>query len=292
MAAHDLDRDLMAALVAERDVERAAPAMLELPGGLPVDHLSHSSIALLRKCPERWRRRYMLREYEAPSGAMIVGSSCGAATRINFEQKMASGVDLLEADVLDAYADEWRSLTADADSIEWGSEKPDRLRDLGQAALAEYHKRIAPGVAPVSVERKFTLRFDGVPWTFIGYLDLEEADGAVGDTKAKGRRLAQTDADVDPQASGYLLARRAEGNPATEFRFHTMVRTAKPTAEIIHTNRTDRQLDAFLRRIFNAAAEIHWRATNDVWDGAVPGSWWCSEKWCGYWSSCPMGGAR
>lgn len=289
MSAANLDRDLQAALISERAIETAAPAMLDLPGQLPVEHLSHSSIALLRKCPEKWRRRYILREYEPPSGSMIVGSSAGAAERINFEQKITTGTDLSKADVLDAFADEWRSRSNVAD-IDWGSEKPDRVRETGRAALEAYHELIAPGVRPVTVERQFTLRFEGVAWTFLGYLDLEEADGAVGDTKCKAKRLSQVDADSDPQATSYLLAKRAEGNPASEFRFHTMVRTAKPVAEIIRTSRTDRQLDVFLHRIFAAAAEIDWRATNDVWDGAVAGAWWCSEKWCGYWHQCPMGG--
>lgn len=290
MSSADLDTDLKAALVTGQAIVKAVPRMLDLPGVLPVEHLSNSSITLLWKCPEKWRRRYVLREYEPPSGSMIVGSCAGAAARTNFEQKIDSGTDLSESDVLDAFADEWNERAAD-DGIDWKGEKPQTIRDSGQQALAAYHRLVAPAVMPTTTERKFTLRFDEVPWTFLGYLDLEESDGAVGDTKCTGRRLAQTKADVDPQPASYLLARRAEGNPAQAFRFHTMVRTKQPTAEVIETTRTNVQLDAFLGRIMAAAHEIAWRAEHDVWSGAVPGEWWCTEKFCGHWASCPMGGA-
>jgi len=260
----------------------------EPPVTLPVPNLSLSSVNLLRRCPEKWRRKYLLNDYEPPSGQMIVGGAAGAAEARSFQQKITSGEDLPIADVLDAYADEWHERATT--EVEWGDQKPDKVRDTGQAALTVYHTDIAPGVRPTSSERKFTLRFPGLEWTFTGYLDIEEQDGSVGDLKVKARKLSQADADTDPQVGAYLLARRAEAKPASEFRFHTMIRTAKPAAEIVRTSRSDGQLDVFLHRIFAAAAEIHWRASNEMWDAAPPGAWWCSATACGFWSSCPFGG--
>src|SRR5690606_12595934 len=121
---------------------------------------------------------------------------------------------------------------------------------------------------------------------------LELADGVVADRKVRGRRLSKADADTDLQASMYLLARRSEGEPASRFDFHTMVRTKQPQVEVVPTVRTDAQLDRLTDRILAVAAEIAWRCEYDVWQGAVPGSWWCSERFCGYWHACPMGGAR
>jgi len=271
-------------------------AEIELPRVLPVNQLSLSSINLLRRCPERWRRRYIEREYERPSGSMLVGSAAGAAEATNFQLKVTSGVDLDTSDLLDAYADEWHERT-DRDDIDWGADDPDHVRASGQAALTVYHQAIAPLVQPVSVEREFRLRFADCDWSFTGFIDVEEADGHVDDLKVKGKKLSQSDADSDPQPTAYLLARREEaraghGEPAAGFRFHTMIRTKSPQALVVPTERTDAQLDAYLHRIYSAAAEIAWRAEYDVWDGAAPGGWWCSEKMCGYWASCPLGGAR
>lgn len=271
-------------------------AEIELPAVLPVTHLSVSSMNLLRRCPQQWKRRYMDREYEPPSGAMIVGSASGAAEATNFQLKIASGEDLPAADVLDAYADEWRERT-ERDDIQWGEADPEQLRQSGQNALETYHAAVAPSVRPVTVERQFTLRFTGADWGFTGYMDVEDEDGSIIDLKSKAKRMSQADADGDPQPSSYLLARREEaaggfGTPATGFQFHTMIRTKTPQAIVVPTERTDRQLDAYLSRIHMAAAEIAWRAEQDAWDGAPSMAWWCSAKFCGYHSTCAFGGLR
>jgi len=268
---------------------------IEIPRVLPVSSLSLSGMTLLRKCPLKWKRRYIDGEYEPPSGKMICGSAAGAAEATNYQLKIVSGVDLSRDDVLDAYADEWNERVR-RDEIAWGDDKPDDIRTTGQAALELYHDTIAPTVRPVSVEREFVLRFSEAEWTFKGFLDLEEDDGAVGDLKMKGKALSQAEADSDPQPSSYLLARRAEhhdgyGPAPAGFRFHVMTRTRRPAANVVTTERTDEQLDAFLHRIYAAAAEIHWRAEFEVWDGAPRDAWWCSQRSCGFWSSCPLGGA-
>lgn len=261
------------------------------PATLPVAHLSVSSLNLLTKCPESWHRRYMLREYEPPNGKMILGSAVGAAEGQHYSRVIESGEGLSLEEVEDEFDAEWEERIG-REEVEWGDDKPGELKDSGVQAISAYHTTVAPSVVPVSVERGFNLTWPGVDWGLTGFLDLEEADGVVSDLKVRGRKLSPADADVDLQPAAYLYARRAEGNPAPRFDYHTMVRTKKPYAEIVPTVRTDRQLDAFADRVFLAASEIAWRAENDAWSGAVPGSWWCSNKFCGYWSSCRFGGLR
>lgn len=264
---------------------------LEIPARLPVENLSVSSVSTYLRCPERWKRRYVDREYESPSGAMILGSSIGAAEG-HADQVVIDGEKRPSTDdVLDLYAAEFDE-RVEREEVEWGAETAGETKDVGVLAVKSYEQIVVPGIKPVSVEREFRLEFDGVEWGFKGYLDLEEDDGAVVDRKVRKSKLGQPDADSDIQPTSYLLARRAENNPSPEFRFHTMVKTKNPYAEIVPTDRTDAQLDAFVDRLYRIAAEIYWRLENDNWGGAVPGSWWCSERYCGFWHSCPMGGAR
>ncbi len=54
-----------------------------------------------------------------------------------------------------------------------------------------------------------------------------------------------------------------------------MVRTKQPTAELVKTSRTDRQLDFLTDRVFALAREIEWRCETDNWMGAAPGTWFC-----------------
>lgn len=256
-----------------------------------IENLSVSSINTFLRCPERWRRRYVEREYELPSGQMILGSSAGAAIGRHYQEVVDTGEGLSTPDVLDCFSDEWNDRTT-REEIDWGRSQPETLRDSGGAAVTTYHRTVAPTVVPTTVERQFSLSFDGVDWGLTGFLDFEEADGSVADLKMKGRKFSDAEAKVDLQPTAYLLARRAEGNPAPAFHYHTMVRTKVPQAIVVPTIRTDSQLDHFVGRIFTVAREIAWRLEHDVWQGAVPGSWYCSERFCGHWDSCPMGGAQ
>lgn len=261
------------------------------PQTLPVDHLSVTSIRLLARCPEAWNRRYILREYEPPNGKMLLGSSVGAAEGQHYSQVIETGEGYTLEQVQDEFSAEWEDRIG-REEVAWGEDKPGELKDSGMLAIDAYHTNVAPLVVPTSVEREFNLTWQGVDWGLTGFLDLEEADGAVSDLKVRGKKMMQTDADVDLQVDSYLYARRAEDNPAPEFRFHTMIRTKRPYAKIVSTRRTDLQLDTFADRVFLAAAEIEWRAEREAWSGAVRGSWWCSRKFCGYWSSCRFGGLR
>ncbi len=265
---------------------------LEIPTSLPVDHLSVSSVNLFLRCPEKWRRRYIDQEYEGPvSSNMILGSAVGAAEGHADQQVIDDGYRPSVDQVVDLFADEFEDRTG-REEIDWGERKPGEVKDTGVGAVKAYEKDIAPTFEPVSVERRFTLQLEGVEWGFIGYFDVEDADGRVRDRKVRGRKLASAEADTDIQPTGFLLARRAEGNRASGFVFDTMVKTKTPYAEPVPTDRTDAQLDAFTHRLYGIAAEIHWRLENDVWAGAAPGAWWCSNSMCGYWDRCQFGGLR
>ncbi len=261
------------------------------PSVLPVAHLSVSSLRLLAECPLRWRRRYIDREYEPANGKMILGSAVGAAETQHYGTVIETGEGLTLEAVQDEFSAEWEDRIT-REEVEWGDDNAGELKDSGIAALGAYHTHVAPLVVPVSVEREFVVTWPGVDWSLTGFLDLEEQDGTVADLKVRGKKLMRLDADQDLQPASYLFARRAEGNPAPRFDFHTMVRTKHPYAEVVSTERTDVQLDAFADRVFLAAAEIHWRASNEIWSGAAPSSWMCSEKFCGYFNSCQFGGAR
>jgi hypothetical protein len=255
---------------------------VEAPTTLPVDHLSLSSLRLYQQCPERWRRRYLEREYEPPSGKMILGSAAGAAEAQSYAQKIEDGEGYTVEQVCDEFDAEFED-RIHREEIDWGSDRPGELKDSGVEALALYHRMVVPEVVPVSVERQFDLSWPGLDWNVIGYIDVEDADGAVRDMKMRGKRMSQKDADADLQPTLYLAARRAEGNPASAFRFDTMVRSSKPVAEVVSTPRTDSQLDMMSARIFAVAREIDWRISTGNWIGAAPGTWFCST--CSY--DCP-----
>lgn len=256
-----------------------------------VDNLSVSSLNLLAACPIKWRNRYVERIYEPTTGAQLVGKTIGAAEMQHFGLVMETGEGMSLEQVQDEFDAEWEQQTTSED-VDWGDKKPGELKDKALVVLDQMHTTVIPDVVPVSVERKFEISWPGLDWNFLGYLDVEEADGGISDLKVKASRVSQFQADTDPQATGYLFSQRAEGRPVGEFRFRVGVKAAKPFAETVRTTRTGTQLDSFQDRLFIAANEIVWRLEHEVWSGAAPGSWMCGPRFCGYFNQCPYGGLR
>jgi len=146
--------------------------------------------------------------------------------------------------------------------------------------------------APLSVERKVELRFDGAQWSFVGYLDVEDASGEVIDLKVKARHLSQAEADHSAQASAYLLARSLEGRPARRFAFHSLRRGAKRAdIQVVATERSQGQLEAFERRLAQTARAIARCVETGDWGYAAQEGWWCSAgpSGCPHFAACPGG---
>lgn len=244
------------------------------PSRLPVDYLSLSSLKAFMKCPEAWRRRYIDKESEPPSGKMVLGGAAGAALTQHYGRQIETGEGLSTEDVLDEFSAEWDDRTG-REEVDWGNETAGALKDSGAGALAVFHRVIAPTIVPLSVEREFELSWPGVEWVLTGFIDLEDDQDLVRDNKAIAKRMSQKDADADLQPDVYLAARRAELNPAAGFRFDTMVRNKTPVAEVLETERSDRRLDLLTDRIFGLAREIAWRTEEDCWSGASPNTWFC-----------------
>ena len=253
---------------------------------LPVSRLSLSSINTLRKCPYKWRRKYIDGDRDPGSGKMLLGKVFGAAEAQSDYEWIETGAPLDSDAVLDAYSDEFEY--AAGQDVDWQGEQPAAMKDSGALALRIYHTQVPDQSPPVEAEREVSITVEDVG--FVSYLDVEREDGSVEDRKLIGRKMTQEQADSDPQVDAYLAGRRAEGNPAPRFVFDTAVRTKNPYSERIETTRTDEQLDRFLLDILGAAEEIEWRSEADNWSFAPAAAWWCGQGQCGFWDSCPAGG--
>src|SRR5262245_12765341 len=74
------------------------------PDGLRT-HLSASSLTMLGRCPEQFRRVYLKGERQRPGAALVWGSADHYAHEQNFAQKIVSHVDIPEGDVALAFAE-------------------------------------------------------------------------------------------------------------------------------------------------------------------------------------------
>ena len=294
-------------LAARIQVPRRLPSRYD---GQPLQHLSHSSYSRFALCPEDWRRRYMLGERVAPTGAMFLGRRVDDAISVYYQRILDHGEQLSVEQVTDAYRDGWRA-DAEAERERLGIAWEENLREdgafqIGLHAIELTFAQLIPQLGePVAVQRRleYTLA-PGLEWSVLCYLDLEtrRADGdalvpSVVDYKVKTTPLSQFKADHDFQPAVYLAGRWLEGDPAAGFSF---AQVAKPgprrkemRASIVTTSRTPGQLRGALARIAQVARQIvayHERfGPEEPWGFADPGGWKCSARYCEAWGRCPGG---
>lgn len=277
----------------------AAGRSAEIPKHLPTRSdgsrlmaLSVSSLALFWRCPQRWQRRYIDQQREPQSAPMVVGKAVGAAITQHYAAQLGGGC-LSAKDADDICLAEFDESAA-APTVDFAGDAPDVLREQGREALRAYLTELAPGVRPVSVERRVELRFDGAEWAFVGYLDVEDEAGAVIDVKVGAKHVNEARAASDPQPSAYLLARLTEARPAMRFEFHSVRRGAVRSGErcrVVAAERTPVQLAALAERIAATARQVAECERTGDWPLSSPDGWWCAPGQCRHWQQCPGGGA-
>ena len=218
-----------AQLAARIQIPRRLPLRYD---GQPLQHLSHSSYNRFVLCPEDWRRRYMLGEKTAPTGAMFLGRQVDDAITLYYRHILDHGEHLSVDQIKDAFWDSWQAATeAEREQlgIAWETDlREDSAFKLGLDAVELTFNELIPHLGePVAVQRKveYTIA-PGLEWSVLCYLDLEtrRADAgallpAVVDYKVKTSPLSQYKADHDFQPSVYLAGRWLEGDPAAQFCF-------------------------------------------------------------------------
>jgi len=244
--------------------------------------LSYSSINLYLTCPEHWRRKYLLKQPQPSTPALIVGSAFHGTV----ERAVVEGAALAAL-----WPAVWASkLEADGHTVEWGADTPeqhfnDGLRLVSASAVQAMVSEIRPRVDAQGhcIERKVSIEVPGVPVPIIGYIDIVCEDGVPGDFKTSKSRWSQADAEGEIQPLFYLAALHQMGTPApgNRFRHFVVTKTKEPTATVIeHSHTWD---------------EIFWlyELIRQVWRGIEaevfptnPNGWLCSAKWCGYWGQC------
>ena len=256
--------------------------------------LSPASVGAFERCPEAFRRRYLLGEKVPPNLSMTLGSVVGDALAHYFQATIDGGrydaktVDDLVVELFEAKISE---------AVLAPNENPELGKAQCRAGVADYLEELAPSITPISVERRASFRFcEEQEWSFVCFFDLEcvkqLADLQFGKNRVKESRAAK-----DLQATAQTYMRWAEGNPA-EFTFHTglLEPEGAPRWSVVSAPRTVTQLRGFERRVARVARQIvHLDQTEPgEWPLSADFGWWCAPQvgtdGCPYWESCPVGG--
>ena len=255
-------------------------------------HLSSTRISMFQRCPEQYRRRYILGEKERPGAALVWGGADHEAHEVNFRQKIGSGVDLPVADVEVAFAEAFdRRVDEMGDDVQWGTEKPGELKDAGVLLVGAYHRQVSPSVQPTAVEREFSLEIPGVPVPVIGRMDVETALPAI---ERKTARAAVRKVKPTWRIQG-LLYQLVEQRPVV---WHVSVKTKTPAvytpeeAPGLSLAVAESTMAATERLVATTAATMvaYWETfgPDRPWPGAITHDWACD--FCGFRPSCPWWG--
>jgi hypothetical protein len=290
------------------------PIPLRLPpryDGQPLSHLSKSSVELFCRCPDAYRRRYVLGVGEPAGAVMFLGSRVDDALTHYYRTLLDSGETLPPEELESFYTANWQQqleLEQEQRGVDWSELDAEVAMTIGREALGVCLQKLVPQLGePVAVQRKLEFRLHPrAEWTVVGFIDLEtrrEQPGQerpvaeVVDWKVKADAVHQQRADRDLQAGLYLAGRWIEGDPADSFAFAQALRPGARrkhvSTALTRTTRSVGELRAIRARLALVASQIAWLyeryGPDRPWGFADPTSWACSERYCPHWQTCPGG---
>lgn len=241
-----------------------------------------SSLQAFLKCGKLYEFRYIMGLRTPPKAALTVGRAVDEAVNLNMTRKVQTGEYAPVEEVLDFTADTFAREAADT---EWGEDKPDEQKDMAIRLSKLHAEAVAPTIEPATVQEEFTLETDA-GYDIGGTLDMTDAQGRIRDTKTMKRGPTTHEVNRAFQPAVYDFAYQAlRGKPSTGFVFDILV---KPTKTIDVESRTVEGKVTPLDHewIFNAIDSVHRSIQAGAFPPAPEGSWYCSEKWCGFWNQC------
>lgn len=255
-------------------------------------HLSPSSIDMFLRCGEQFRRRDILKESIPPGIAMLKGRAVHKAAEVNNRQKIESGVDLPESDLVDAATTEFdTAIKADGLGLSVEENAIGATKVVGQAKDASvsltrvYRRLVAPAISPVLVEEFVRVELATASHDLLGKLDVVDAQGRVRDLKTSGRKKSQADVDESDQLTYYDMAvEKLTGKPSAGVVMDVLVETKVPDVQMLTSFRTARDREVYLSKLNAVLGGIK----AGIFLPATPGHWVCTQKFCGYWNTCPF----
>lgn len=250
-------------------------------------HLSASQIEMFAKCPESWRRRYIEREIIPPRLAMLKGTAVHTGAEFNFRQKIETHEDLPTNDIIDAAVSRYESAIKH-DGYQLGGDETEldvgRTKDAVALMAAAHAAEQAPEYQPVEVEKHFRLELPAISHDLVGVIDLVSDKGEVVDFKTSGKKMTLDDAAASTQLTVYAAAKNPDGESTVKLDvLIAPTKTMPVRRQVIEGTRDKSDLPILAKRVSVVSKTID----AGLFPPAAVGSWWCSESWCGYWSTCP-----
>jgi hypothetical protein len=218
----------------------------------------------------------------------VIGSGAHGAFEHNFKEKIKSGNDEPLSVLQDVAATTYRERLENGGVFVAPEDLPSAKIDLAAgkdtavSLCKPFREDFAPTVQPALVEHKLILDVPELP-TLVGFLDLYTVNKRLSDSKTSKKRWSQADADASTQMTLYpRMIKEETGEFPTRTTIDQFIKRKVPAYEMTETTWHPENFDMLINRFKMMLAQIQ----AGLFPPAQPGSWWCSRKWCGYWSSC------
>lgn len=253
-----------------------------------IQYLSYSSINLFLTCGEAWRRKYIAKEPQSSTPALVFGSALHNTIEAYIAQR--HGDVEVDTDLVTMWAGNWRAAVEREPNCEWGADTPEEHCNEGVRLLSNPElQRMVDRLTPLRddkglfMERKIELRVPGVPVPIIGYIDIVTNDGVPGDFKTSAQMWSNDKAKAELQPLVYLAALNQMGRnvPGLRFRHYVMTKTKQPKVQVLESIHT---YDSILW-LFGLIQQV-WRAIESETFVMNPHAWLCSPKFCPAFGKC------
>jgi hypothetical protein len=147
----------------------------------------------------------VLRRQEPLFGDRFMGIVDHRTHELNFQQKIASGVDLPVMEMNGRYIEQWAEAIELNGEPNWRDDDPGVMFDRGVQMMELYHAKVSPKVQPVGVEERFEIEVPGVPVPLVGYIDVQMEHG-IRERKTSAKRVLKPKPKWRFQGRLYQLA--------------------------------------------------------------------------------------
>lgn len=256
----------------------------------PKPHISHSQLSMFWRCPEQYRRRYMEQERIPPGIAMMTGSAVHKGIETNFKRKIETHEDLPANQIVESSVAAWNDGLKGGYALSEEEEGFGRQHVLAEAIdqiakLATLHAtNQAPEYQPTEVERTTRIVFPDAPVDLLAITDLRDDQRRVTDFKTAARSKPAAEVHTSVQLTIYAAAYWVDhGIPPSAVHLDTLVKTKTPKRQLLTSTRDVSHIAVLVRRINATLAAIR----SGAFTPCPPDAWQCSDRWCGYFRTCP-----
>jgi hypothetical protein len=284
---------------------------------------SNSMLYTAQQCGERFRRKYIERDFRPSSIRAKRGIAVHKVAGKSHVRQLAGKERgdprevYIDAVLSDEEAKDVAATEFDHSVKEYGVAWSDAEKEIGVEKVAGEEKdtavrmagyyvgKVARGVDPLAVERSLTIKPAGLDVEILGIIDLVGEEPApaldpfaeeperrvrgvtievVHDLKTSDKRPREDAIGSNQQLTMYSLLRAAQtGKPPDRVRLTTLVNSRQGVVTVTQTGtRSLEDLNAVAARIDASIRMVEAGA----FVPANPDAWWCSEKFCEYWTEC------